>query len=68
MILSSQQKTGVGALLAVVGAFGIVGGALWGWASFGRPWSFLLGFIFGVLGGMGATLCISGLLDRRSGR
>lgn len=68
MSLSSQQKLSVGCLLAVIGAIGIVVGALSGWSSFDRTWSFLLGFAFGVLAGMGATLAISGLIDRRSER
>jgi hypothetical protein len=66
MSLKPQQKLGWGSLLAVIGAFGIVAGPLMGWSDLGRPWSFLLGFVFGVLGGMGATLSISGLIDRRS--
>ena len=66
MKLSSQQKLGLGSLLAVIGAFGIVVGAFAGWSSFDRPWSFLLGFVFGVLAGTGAALSVSGLIDRRS--
>ena len=64
MSLSSEQKLGVGSVLAVMGALGIIFGALSGGSTLGRPWSFLLGFVFGVLTGMGATLAISGLIDR----
>jgi hypothetical protein len=67
MDLNSQQKLAIGSVLAVIGAFGIVAGPLFGWSGIDRPWSFLLGFAFGVLGGIGATLAISGLIDRRSG-
>jgi hypothetical protein len=68
MDLSSRQKLGFGSLLGIIGAFGIVVGPLIGWSDFDRPWSFLLGFTFGVLGGVGASLGVSGLIDRRSGR
>lgn len=65
--MNSLQKLGFGVALAVIGAFGIVAGPLLGWSSIDRPWSFLLGFVFGVMAGMGTTLGISGLIDRRSG-
>lgn len=68
MNLGPQQKLGLGSSLAVSGGIGIVIGALAGWSSFDRPWGFLLGFALGVLAGMGATLVISGLIDRRRGR
>jgi len=67
MDLNSQQKLALGSLLAVIGAFGIVARPLIGWSNLDRPWSFLLGFAFGVLGGIGVTLGISALIDRRSG-
>jgi predicted ABC-type sugar transport system permease subunit len=65
---SSQQKLAVGSLLAIIGAFGIVAGPMLEWSSFERPWSFLLGFVFGVSGGAGVAIGIHGLIDRRSGR
>jgi len=65
--VDSQQKLGFGSVLAVIGAFGIVAGPLFGWSSIDRPWSFLLGFLFGVMAGIGVALGISGLIDRRSG-
>jgi hypothetical protein len=68
MNLDTQQKLGWGSLLAIIGAFGIVAGPPLGWSALNRPWSYLIGFLFGVLGGMGATLGISGLIDQRSER
>ncbi len=62
-----QTKTGTGALLATIGALGILLGPSLGAADLGRPWSFLVGFAVGILAGMGVTLAISGLLDRRRG-
>lgn len=65
MNLDTRQKLGWGSLLAIIGAFGIVAGPSLGWSTLDRPWSYLTGFVFGVLGGVGATLSISGLIDRR---
>ena len=62
-----RTKTGVGALLGIIGALGIILGPSLGAADLGRPWSFLVGFVMGILAGMGVTLAISGLLDRRRG-
>jgi hypothetical protein len=67
MFMSSRQKRAVGSLLAIIGAFGIVAGPMLGWSSFERPWSFVLGFVFGVSGGAGAAIGIHGLINRRSG-
>jgi len=58
---------GAGAALAVIGGIGVVLGALGLWSDLGRPWSFLLGFVFGLCGGIGVSLSIAGLLGRRSG-
>lgn len=66
MKLSSRQKLGLGSPLTVIGAIGIVVGPVAGWSDFDRPWSFLMGFGFGVSAGLGVALCVSGLIDRRS--
>jgi hypothetical protein len=60
-----QQKTGVGAALSVLGAICMVVLPILGVTEIGRPWSFLLGFVIGVITGLGAVLAVSGLLDRR---
>jgi len=48
-----------------MGALGIVLGSTLGLNELGRPWSFLVGFIFGVMAGIGVALSISGLVDLR---
>ena len=68
MSLNTRQKLGFGSLLSVVGSFGIVAGLLMGSYGLDNPWGFLVGFVLGVLGGIGATLSLSGLIDLRSGR
>ena len=68
MSISTHAKTGVGAALASVGALGMVLSLLLEWSAAPRPWGFLLAFVLGVLAGLGATLAVSGLLERRSGK
>jgi len=60
-----QRKTGVGAVLGVLGGIFVVVGPVLGLTELGRPWSFLVGFVVGVITGLGAVLTVSGLLDRR---
>jgi len=68
MSLDTQQKLGFGSALAVIGAAGIVIGPTVGLSGLAWPWGFLLGFVFGILAGIGVVLTISGLIDRRAGR
>jgi len=58
-------KLGIGACLSGIGALGIVLGSVLGLTELGRPWSFLLGFSFGVMAGIGVALSISGLVGQR---
>jgi hypothetical protein len=39
---------------------------LLGLTAVGRPWAFLLGFVFGLSAGAGVALTIAGMLQRRS--
>jgi len=68
MSLDTQQKLAFGSALAVIGAAGIVIGPTLGFSNLLWPWSFILGFVFGILAGIGVVLTISGLIDRRAGR
>ena len=63
--MKSEKKLGLGSVFAIIGTAGIIIGPLLGFSELARPWSFILGFVFGVLAGMGVSLAISGLLDRR---
>jgi hypothetical protein len=65
MNMSTQTKIALGSVLATVGALGGVLSPLLGWPAAPRPWDFLLGFVVGVLAGLGATLSVSGLIERR---
>ncbi len=46
---------------AILGGSGIILGPLIGFTEFARPWSFILGFIFGVMSGRGVSLALFGL-------
>ena len=63
-----QTRTGMGSLLATVGALGVILWALVDYPALPDPWGFVLGFIFGLLMGLGATLVVFGLIERRRGR
>jgi len=63
--MKSVKKLSLGSVLAIFGAAGIIFGSLLGFTELARPWSFILGFIFGVLSGLGVALAISGLLETR---
>ena len=68
MNMSTQTKLGLGSAMAAVAALGIVLSLLLEWSAAPRPWGFLLGFVFGVLAGLGVTLAIAGLIERRRGQ
>jgi len=63
--MKSTKKLSLGSIFAILGAAGIIFGALLGFTELAGPWSFILGFIFGVLAGIGVVLAISGLLETR---
>jgi predicted ABC-type sugar transport system permease subunit len=65
--MSTQTKLALGAALATVGALGIALSLLLGWPEAAVPWAFLLGFVTGVVTGLGATFSIVGLIERRRG-
>jgi len=61
-----SKKLSVGAALTTIGAVGIILSIVLGWTDVGRPWSFLIGFGFGVSAGIGVPLCLAGLWARRN--
>jgi hypothetical protein len=63
----SIRAQGLGAVLAIVGALGIVLPLVAGWSA-PCPWGSLLAFAAGLLAGIGVTLVVAGLLERRRGR
>lgn len=63
-----QAKTGVGAMLAAIGALVVVLSHLLGWVTHPAAWLPWLEFGAGVVAGVGAAWCVGGLLRRRQQR
>ena len=63
--MSTQTKITLGAVLSIFGALGIVLSLLLEWTTAPTPWDFLLGFFVGVITGLGVTLALAGLIERR---
>lgn len=63
--ISTKTKIALGAVLSTMGALSIVLSLLLQWSAAPGPWGFLLGFVEGVISGLGATLAIAGLIERR---
>jgi hypothetical protein len=63
--MSSAKKRTIGIIFAILGGAGIMFGPLLGFTELARPWSFLLGFIFGVMTGIGVALALFGLYEMR---
>jgi hypothetical protein len=68
--LSTIQKLALGAALATIGGVSIMLSLLFGWNELARPWSFIIGFGGGLVGGSGVALALCGLVEcaRGSGR
>jgi len=67
MNIPTQTKLGLGAAMATLAALAIVLSLILGWTGAPRPWGFLLGFVVGIFAGLGPTLVLAGLIERRSG-
>lgn len=63
--ISTSTKLGLGALLSTLGALILVLSILLEWTALTRPWGFLLGFFVGIITGLGVTLSLAGLIERR---
>ncbi|MGD9347080.1 MAG: hypothetical protein PVH84_14520 [Candidatus Aminicenantes bacterium] len=60
-----MKSLNAGILLAILGAVGIILGPRLGFSELMSPWSFVLGFIFGAMGGIGVALTLFGLNETR---
>ena len=63
--MTKNNKLAIGAPLGVFGSLGIFFGSLLGLGKLASPWSFLVGFVMGIITGLGVALCIAGLLEKR---
>jgi hypothetical protein len=64
--MNAKIKLGIGSVLSAFGALGIVLPLMLEWTAASPPSGFLLGFVFGVAAGLGASLSIAGLIEVRS--
>ena len=63
--MKNRTQLAVGAALATAGGLGIALSLILDWTSFERPWSFLVGFGFGLAAGIGTALAVVGLCMHR---
>lgn len=63
--MTRKMKLGIGAVLAVIGGFGMALGPILGFTRLTDPWSFIAGFIMGIMAGIGVALSVWGLVDKR---
>jgi len=63
--ISAQAKIGWGAALVAVALLLMILSPLAGLVSFPSPWDFVAGFATGLVAGLGATLAVAGLIERR---
>ena len=64
--MDARRKIGIGSPLALVGAISVALAPVTGWTGTLGPWSFVSGLAVGIVTGIGAALCIAGLLERRA--
>lgn len=65
--MRAVKRLTLGAILASLGGAGIIFGPILNISELGSPWSFILGFVFGVLAGTGAALSLFGLHEKKQG-
>ena len=61
--MTAKMKIGIGSLLALLGVSGIILG--FGLSHLDPPWSFIIGFTFGIISGIGTPLTISSMIEYR---
>jgi len=66
--MEAEKRMGIGAALAGFAAIAVLLSTVFGWSGACEPWGFLLGLLFGVLLGLGATLALAGLVEVRRRR
>lgn len=54
--------------MAILGGLGMALGPALGVTSLGEPWSFIAGFVDGIVTGIGVVLAVSGLIQVRRAR
>lgn len=63
--MNTQTKIALGSALSTLGALVFVLTMLLGWTVAPSQWDSLLAFVVGAITGLGATLAVTGLIERR---
>lgn len=63
--MTFRQKLIWGLLLTILGFIGIFFASSLGFTSFGRPWSFITGFVTGIIITLGVGMLISALIENK---
>jgi len=63
--MKTKNKLAFGSVLVSIGWISVILVLLHGLTQMGRPWSFIIGFVTGLILGLGTTLTISGLIENR---
>jgi hypothetical protein len=64
-VMDSRRSLGIGVVLTIFGAAGMILAPTLGATALARPWSFAVGFLVGVMTGVGVALTVYGLISRR---
>jgi len=67
-MISTKKKLALGSFLTSTAGTGIILASIFGWSGSPRPWGFVLGFVLGILTGLGTTFIIAGLIEHRRQR
>jgi CBS-domain-containing membrane protein len=63
--MDSKKSLGAGVVLVIFGGAGMILAPTLGATELARPWSFLAGFLVGIVAGLGVALTVHGLAGRR---
>jgi len=63
--MSKRAKLGFGSASTVIGALGFFLSIIFNWSDIASPWNFLLGFLWGILLGVGTALAVAGLITKK---
>jgi hydrogenase/urease accessory protein HupE len=66
--MNFKNKLPVGVIVAIIGCFGLIFASPLGFTTLSRPWSFIAGFIIGMIITLGLSLFITGLFERKQNR
>ena len=66
--MNFKKKSFWGLILIIIGCLGIIFASSLGFTALPRPWSFITGFITGIIVSLGIGLAIPGLIESKRKR